>query len=114
MIGKTFCINGYVKFLKESNDGEFCTIDMNDESTINNFRINVHKDVNSYRNIIKGGIGSFLQLRGDIIENKNQKQIEMKIRIPRTLCPLSKPEGLPMWGGLPNCLSALYFLMCSI
>ena len=52
---------------------------MNDESTINNFRINVHKDVNSCRNIIKGGIGSFLQLRGDIIENKNEKHIEMKI-----------------------------------
>ena len=79
LIGKTFCIRGYVKSLEESNDGEFCFIDINGESTIKNFRIIVYKDVISYRDIIKGGIGSFLELRGEFVENKNEKEIVMKI-----------------------------------
>ena len=79
LIGKKFCINGFVKSLKESSDGEFCFIEINDESTINNFRIIVYKDVISYRSIIKGGIGSFLELRGEIVKSNNEKEIEMKI-----------------------------------
>ena len=79
LIGKTFCISGHAKSLEESNDGEFCFIDINGESTIKNFRIIVYKDVISYRDIIKGGIGSFLELRGEFVENKNGKEIVMKI-----------------------------------
>ena len=79
LIGKKFCINGFVKSLKESSDGEFCFIEINDESTIKNFRIIVYKDVIFDRSIIKGGIGSFLELRGEIVKNKNEKEIEMKI-----------------------------------
>ena len=79
LIGILLGIRGYVKSLEESSDGEFCFIDIIDESTIKNFRIIVYKDVISYRDIIKVGIGSFLELRGEIWENRNEKEILIKI-----------------------------------
>ena len=79
-IGKVINVGGWVKSLRQGGGGEFCFIDLNDGSTIKNLQIIVNKDVANFSNLIKEGIGSCIQFRGEIVKSPGNKQpIEMKV-----------------------------------
>ena len=79
-IGKIVNVGGWVRSLREGGGGAFCFVDLNDGSTIKNLQIIVNKDVPNYSDLIKEGIGSCLQFRGEIVKSQGNKQpIEMKI-----------------------------------
>ena len=79
-IGKIINVGGWVRSLREGGGGEFCFVDLNDGSTVKNLQIIVYKDVPRYSDLIKEGIGSCLQFRGEIVKSPGTKQpIEMKI-----------------------------------
>ena len=79
-IGKVINVGGWVKSLREGGGGEFCFVDLNDGSTIKNLQVIVNKDVPNYGDLIKEGIGSCIQFRGEIVKSPGNKQpIEMKI-----------------------------------
>ena len=79
-IGKIVNVGGWVRSLREGGGGAFCFVDLNDGSTIKNLQIIVNKDVPNYSDLIKEGIGSCLQFRGEIVKSQGSKQpIEMKI-----------------------------------
>ena len=79
-IGKIINVGGWIKSLREGGGGGFCFIDLNDGSTIKNLQIIVNKEVKNYSELIKEGIGSCIQLRGEIVKSIGNKQpIEMKI-----------------------------------
>ena len=55
-------------------------LDLNDGSTVKNFQIVVDKEVESFNDLLKEGIGSCIQLRGEIAKSHGNKQlIEMKV-----------------------------------
>ena len=79
-IGKIVNVGGWVRSLREGGGGAFCFVDLNDGSTIKNLQVIVNKDVPNYSDLIKEGIGSCLQFRGEIVKSQGNKQpIEMKI-----------------------------------
>ena len=79
-IGKIINVGGWVKSLRVGGGGNFCFVDLNDGSTIKNLQIIVNNDVENYKELIKEGIGSCLQFRGEIVKSPGNKQpIEMKI-----------------------------------
>jgi asparaginyl-tRNA synthetase len=79
-IGKVINVGGWIKSLREGGGGEFCFIDLNDGSTVKNLQIIVMKDVKNYADLIKEGIGSCIQFRGEIVKSPGNKQpIEMKV-----------------------------------
>ena len=79
-IGKVINVGGWVKSLREGGGGGFCFIDLNDGSTIKNLQVIVMKEVPGYSDLIKEGIGSCIQFRGEIVKSPGNKQpIEMKI-----------------------------------
>ena len=78
-IGKTINVGGQVKSLREGGGKSFCFLDLNDGSTIKNFQIVVDKEVENFNDLLKEGIGSCIQLRGEIAKSHGNKQpIEMK------------------------------------
>ena len=79
-IGKVINVGGWVKSLREGGGGAFCFVDLNDGSTIKNLQVIVMKEVAGYSDLIKEGIGSCIQFRGEIVKSPGNKQpIEMKI-----------------------------------
>ena len=79
-IGKVINVGGWVKSLRQGGGGEFCFIDLNDGSTVKNLQVIVNKDVANFSNLIKEGIGSCIQFRGEIVKSPGNKQpIEMKV-----------------------------------
>ena len=55
-------------------------LDLNDGSTVKNFQIVVDKEVENFNDLLKEGIGSCIQLRGEIVKSPGNKQpIEMKV-----------------------------------
>ncbi len=79
-IGKVVNVGGWIRSLREGGGGNFCFIDLNDGSTIKNLQIIVNKDVPNYSDLIKEGIGSCIQFRGEIVKSPGNKQpIEMKV-----------------------------------
>ena len=79
-IGKIVNVGGWVRSLREGGGGAFCFIDLNDGSTVRNLQIIVNKDVEHYADLLKEGIGSCIQFRGEIVKSPGDKQpIEMKI-----------------------------------
>jgi asparaginyl-tRNA synthetase len=79
-IGKTVNVGGWVRALREGGGGGFCFVDLNDGSTIKNLQVIVNKDVPLYSDLIKEGIGSCLQFRGEIVKSPGNKQpTEMKV-----------------------------------
>jgi asparaginyl-tRNA synthetase len=79
-IGKIINIGGWIKSLREGGGGEFCFVDLNDGSTVKNLQIIINKDVPNYADLIKEGIGSCIQFRGEIVKSPGNKQpIEMKV-----------------------------------
>ena len=84
-IGKIINVGGWVKSLREGGGKSFCFIDLNDGSTVKNFQIIVDKDVENFNELLKEGIGSCIQFRGEVVKSPGNKQpIEMKV---------SKAEG---------------------
>ena len=79
-IGKVVNVGGWIRSLREGGGGNFCFVDLNDGSTIKNLQIIVNKDVPNYSDLIKEGIGSCIQFRGEIVKSPGNKQpIEMKV-----------------------------------
>ena len=79
-IGKIVNVGGWVRSLREGGGKEFCFVDLNDGSTVKNFQIIVNKDVPSFSDLLKEGIGSCIQFRGEIVKSPGNKQpIEMKV-----------------------------------
>ena len=79
-IGKTINVGGWVKSLREGGGKSFCFLDLNDGSTVKNFQIVVDKEVENFNDLLKEGIGSCIQLRGEIVKSPGNKQpIEMKV-----------------------------------
>ena len=79
-IGKIINVGGWIKSLREGGGGEFCFVDLNDGSTVKNLQIIINKDVPNYADLIKEGIGSCIQFRGEIVKSPGNKQpIEMKV-----------------------------------
>ena len=79
-IGKIVTVGGWVKSLREGGGGAFCFIDLNDGSSVKNLQIIIDKEVAGYADLVKEGIGSCLQLRGEVVKSPGSKQpIEMKI-----------------------------------
>ena len=79
-IGKVINVGGWVKSLREGGGKSFCFLDLNDGSTVKNFQIVVDKEVDNFNDLLKEGIGSCIQLRGEIVKSPGNKQpIEMKV-----------------------------------
>ena len=79
-IGKVVNVGGWIRSLREGGGRNFCFVDLNDGSTIKNLQIIVNKDVPNYSDLIKEGIGSCIQFRGEIVKSPGNKQpIEMKV-----------------------------------
>ena len=79
-IGKIINVGGWVKSLREGGGKSFCFLDLNDGSTVKNFQIVVDKAVDNFNELLKEGIGSCIQLRGEIVKSPGNKQpIEMKV-----------------------------------
>jgi len=79
-IGKVVNVGGWVRSLREGGGGAFCFIDLNDGSSVRNLQIIVNKDVDHYADLLKEGIGSCIQFRGEIVKSPGNKQpIEMKV-----------------------------------
>ena len=79
-IGKIINVGGWIKSLREGGGGEFCFVDLNDGSSVKNLQIIINKDVANYADLIKEGIGSCIQFRGEIVKSPGNKQpIEMKV-----------------------------------
>ena len=54
--------------------------DLNDGPTVKNFQIVVDKEVENFNDLLKEGIGSCIQLRGEIVKSPGNKQpIEMNV-----------------------------------
>ena len=83
-IGKTINVGGQVKSLREGSGKSFCFLDLNDDSTVKNFQIVVDKEVENFNDLLKEGICSYIQLRGEIAKSHGNKQpIEMKVEKKR-------------------------------
>ena len=79
-IGKVINVGGWVKSLREGGNKSFCFIDLNDGSTIKNLQVFVDKEVENFQDLLKEGIGSCIQFRGEIVKSQGNKQpIEMKV-----------------------------------
>ena len=79
-IGKVINVGGWVKSLREGGGKSFCFLDLNDGSTVKNFQIVVDKAVDNFNELLKEGIGSCIQFRGEIVKSPGNKQpIEMKV-----------------------------------
>ena len=79
-IGKVINVGGWVRSLRQGGGGEFCFIDLNDGSTVKNLQIIVNKDVANFSDLLKEGIGTCIQCRGEIVKSPGNKQpIEMKV-----------------------------------
>ena len=79
-IGKVVNVGGWVRSLRQGGGGEFCFVDLNDGSTVKNIQVIVNKDVANFTDLLKEGIGSCIQFRGEIVKSPGTKQpIEMKI-----------------------------------
>jgi asparaginyl-tRNA synthetase len=79
-IGKVINVGGWVKSLREGGGGNFCFVDLNDGSSIKSLQVIVNKDVPAYSDLVKEGIGSCIQFRGEIVKSPGNKQpIEMKV-----------------------------------
>ena len=79
-IGKVVNVGGWIRSLREGGGGAFSFIDLNDGSSVKNLQILVNKDVEHYADLLKEGIGSCIQFRGEIIKSPGEKQpIEMKV-----------------------------------
>ena len=79
-IGKVVNVGGWVRSLRQGGGGEFCFVDLNDGSTVKNIQVIVNKDVANFSDLLKEGIGSCIQFRGEIVKSPGNKQpIEMKI-----------------------------------
>ena len=79
-IGKVINVGGWIKSLREGGGKSFCFLDLNDGSTVKNFQIVVDKEVENFNELLKEGIGSCIQLRGEIVKSPGNKQpIEMKV-----------------------------------
>lgn len=53
---------------------------MNDGSTVKNFQVVVDKEVENFNELLKEGIGSCIQFRGEVVKSPGNKQpIEMKV-----------------------------------
>ena len=79
-IGKTINVGGWVKSLREGGGKSFCFLDLNDGSTVKNFQVVVDKEVENFNELLKEGIGSCIQFRGEVVKSPGNKQpIEMKV-----------------------------------
>ena len=79
-IGKVINVGGWVRSLRQGGGGGFCFIDLNDGSTVKNLQIIVNKDVANFSDLLKEGIGTCIQCRGEIVKSPGNKQpIEMKV-----------------------------------
>ena len=79
-IGKVINVGGWVRSLRQGGGGEFCFIDLNVGSTVKNLQIIVNKDVANFSDLLKEGIGTCIQCRGEIVKSPGNKQpIEMKV-----------------------------------
>lgn len=73
-IGKTVTIGGWAKTLRLADGGELCFIELNDGSTINNAQIVVNKNIENFQEILKEGIGTCFQIRGEVVVSPGSKQ----------------------------------------
>ena len=79
-IGKVINVGGWVRSLRQGGGGDFCFVDLNDGSTVKNIQVIVNKDVANFSDLLKEGIGSCIQFRGEIVKSPGNKQpIEMKV-----------------------------------
>lgn len=76
-IGKTVTIGGWVKTLRVQGGGDFSFIELNDGSTIKGVQIVVNSTISNFSDVIKEGIGSCLQIRGEVIKSPGSKQLVM-------------------------------------
>ena len=80
-IDKVVNVGGWIKSLRQGGGGNFCFIDLNDGSSVKNLQIIVDKDVPNFEDLCKEGIGSCIQLRGQIVKSEGNKQlIEMSVK----------------------------------
>lgn len=73
-IGKIITVGGWARSVRLADGGNIAFVELNDGSSIKNFQVVVNKEVENFDALVKEGIGSCLQFKGDVVKSPGNKQ----------------------------------------